>query len=267
MKFVAQRKGSGNRAERQQTDLAGILATHTPRAIQSRLATGPHHSYLRDFIYGAVDGIVTTFAVVSGVAGAGFASEVVIVLGAANLAADGFSMGISNYLGTRADRQLVETARRTEEEHINECPDGEREEVRQIFRRKGLEGNDLEQMISVVTSDRNRWINTMIQEEYGLHLEGPVPWRAATVTFLAFVLSGTLPLLPFVCEFVWPGSVMRPYGVSSAATALAFFMVGAVKGRFVYQRWFTSGAETCLAGGAAAMLAYTVGVLLGRVVS
>jgi VIT1/CCC1 family predicted Fe2+/Mn2+ transporter len=244
-----------------------IQATHTPAAIQNRLRAGAPHSYLRDFIYGAVDGVVTTFAVVSGVAGAGLPSGIVIVLGAANLAADGFSMAVSNYLGTRADRQLVESARRTEEEHIAAYPDGEREEIRQIFRAKGLSGDELDQMISVVTSDRTRWIDTMIQEEYGLILEGVSPWRAAAVTFSAFVLLGALPLIPFVWEFISPGFMIRPYLVSTLVTAIAFFLVGAVKGRFVLQRWYSAGAETCIVGGAAAVLAYLVGVLLGGVIS
>ena len=250
-----------------QADLTNIQAMHTPAAIQARLRAGPPHTYLRDFIYGAVDGIVTTFAVVSGVAGAGLPSGVVIVLGAANLAADGFSMGVSNYLGTRADRQLVERARRIEEEHIAAYPDGEREEIRQIFCAKGLSGSDLDQMVSVVTSNQKRWIDTMIQEEYGLVLDGASPWRAAAVTFSAFVLLGALPLIAFIWEHFSPGSVKSPYVVSALLTGIAFFAVGAVKGRFVFERWYLAGAETCLIGGAAAALAYLVGVVLRGVVS
>src|SRR5262245_24221936 len=194
---------------------AKLRASHTPAAIQDRLSAGRPHTYLRDFVYGAVDGIVTTFAVVSGVAGAGLSSGVVIVLGAANLVGDGFSMAASNYLGTRADRQLVARARRIEEEHVGAYPDGEREEIRQIFRAKGLSGKDLEQMVALVTSDRKHWIDTMILEEYGLSLEGATPWRAAVMTFAAFVLFGALPLLSFLYEFFTAARVLSPYLTSA----------------------------------------------------
>jgi VIT1/CCC1 family predicted Fe2+/Mn2+ transporter len=243
-----------------EADIANIRATHTPAAIQKRLMIGPAQSYLRDFIYGAVDGIVTTFAVVSGVAGAGLPGGVVIVLGAANLVGDGFSMAVSNYLGTRADRQLVDRARRIEEEHVMACPEGEREEVRQIFRAKGLSGTVLEQIVSALTSERKRWIDTMIQEEYGLTLGGSVAWRAASVTFAAFVLLGSLPLIPFILG-------IRPFLASSLITGVAFFLVGAIKGRFISQHWYRAGTETFIVGSAAAVLAYLVGVALRGVVS
>ncbi len=96
----------------QRTDdpLAELEAGHTPEAIQARLDAA--HSDLRDFIFGAIDGTVTTFAVVSSVSGAGLAAGVLIILGVANLVADGFSMGISNFLGTRAEQQQRGRTRR-----------------------------------------------------------------------------------------------------------------------------------------------------------
>src|SRR5262249_45337802 len=156
-------------------------------------------------------------------AGAGLPGGVVIVLGAANLFGDGFSMAASNYLGTRADRQLVERARRIEEQHIAAHPDGEREEIRQIFQAKGLSGTDLEHIVTVVTSDRERWIETMIQEEYGLSLKGATPFRAAAVTFGAFVLLGALPLIPFIIQFFSLGASPEPFLLSSLITGIASF--------------------------------------------
>jgi len=176
-------------------------------------------------------------------------------------------MAASNYLGTRADRQLVARARRIEEEHVAAYPDGEREEIRQIFRAKGLSGNDLEQMVALVTSDRKHWIDTMILEEYGLSPEGATPWRAATMTFAAFVLFGALPLFSFLYELFVPARLISPYLTSSFVTAVAFFAVGAIKGRFVGQKWYRAGGETFIIGGAAALLAYLVGAMLKGIAS
>ncbi len=247
-------------------NLRAHIDEHKPSAIAQRLELGFRHSYLKDFVYGAIDGAVTTFAVVSGVAGAGLSPGIIIILGAANLVGDGFSMAASNFLGTRAEQQLRARARRLEEEHIARYEKGEREEVRQIFAAKGFEGADLENAVRVITSDRDRWVDTMLQEEHGLPLSSPSAWRAAWTTFVAFLLVGLIPLLPFLWEFARGNVSSSPFLASTIMTAVAFVAVGAAKSRFVDHHWTVSGAETLAVGGAAAALAYVAGVLLKGVV-
>jgi VIT1/CCC1 family predicted Fe2+/Mn2+ transporter len=235
---------------------------HTPDAVRARLDRQPAPSYLRDFTYGAIDGAVTTFAVVAGVQGADLDETIVIILGVANLVADGFSMAVSNYLGSRAERQRRERARREEERQIRELPEGEREEVRQIFAAKGFRGDDLERVVEVITSDQKLWTETMMSEELGFGRTDPNEFRAALSTFVAFVLVGALPLLAFIYDLAVPGALGATFALSAVMTAVAFFLVGALKARFVDQTWWRSGLETLAVGSLAAALAYAAGAIL-----
>src|SRR5688572_10784944 len=110
---------------------------HSRDEIRRRLSARPKESYLRDWVYGGIDGAVTTFAVAAGVAGANLPSKVVLILGFANLLADGFSMAVANYSGTKTEREQYERLAAIERKHIAVDPDGEREEIRQIFGKKG----------------------------------------------------------------------------------------------------------------------------------
>lgn len=237
---------------------------HSPPVIRRRLADGPRHSFLKDFIYGAIDGAVTTFAIVAGVAGAGLSAGVVIILGIANLLADGFSMAVSNFLGSRAAEQEAQQARSEEEEHIEIYPEGEREEIRQIFAAKGFEGPELERVVEVITADKRRWVDTMIQEELGLSLALPPAWKSGLVTFVAFVLTGSIPLAAYLVDFLVEAS-LPVFPLSAFMTGIAFFGVGALKSRFVPQHWLMAGIETLAVGGTAAGIAYGVGALLGGI--
>ena len=243
-----------------------LKSFHTKEAIRRRLAGGPRHSYLKDFVYGAIDGSVTTFAVVSGVAGAGLPDKIIIILGVANLLGDGFSMAASNFLGTRAEEQLREKARKTEHQHIEKVPEGEMEEVRQIFAAKGFKGQDLEKAVRTITADKERWVETMLKEEHDLPLQGAVPVRAAAATFAAFVIIGALPLLPFIHKMMLPADRFNPFAVSTVITGVGFFIIGALKGQFVGESKYLSGIETFLVGGVAAFLAYLAGILLKGIV-
>ncbi len=239
-----------------------LRVEHEPEAIARRLADGPRHNYLRDFIYGAIDGAVTTFAIVSGVAGAGLSSGIVIILGLANLLADGFSMAVSNFLGTRAENELRTKLRAEEEQHIRLYPEGEREEVRQIFAAKGFSGEQLEQVVAVITADRDRWVDTMLQDEHGMSLSGASAVKAGSATFLAFILAGSLPLLPFLLNWGSAGLIAQPFLASAVLTLIAFFVIGVAKATQVSQSWYRGGLETLLIGGVAAALAFGVGLAL-----
>jgi VIT1/CCC1 family predicted Fe2+/Mn2+ transporter len=242
-----------------------LPADHTPQAIRDRLSLGPRTSYLRDFVYGAIDGTVTTFAVVAGVVGAELRPAVIIILGIANLVADGFSMAASNFLATRSELQQRARTSREEERHIAEIPHGEREEVRQIYAAKGFSGDDLERAVEIITSDRKRWLETMLREEHGLPMSGANPWRAAASTFAAFVVVGAIPLVTFLADAIAPGAVSEAFLWSSVLTGAAFFGVGALKARFVDQPWWRAGAETFVVGGVAAAAAFAIGAFLGRI--
>ena len=229
---------------------------HTVEAIAERLSAGPKHNYLRDWIYGGIDGSVTTFAVVTGVVGAHLSPAIIVIMGFANLFADGFSMAASNFLGTRAEHDDIRRLAAIEYRHIEIAPEGEREEVRQIFAARGFAGADLDRVVELITSDRDRWVRTMLTEEYGLPLEARSPWMAAITTFSAFALCGLVPLLPFLL------GVSSAFPISIFLTGVVFLLIGSIKSRWSTESWWRSGLSTLLVGSIAAALAYGMGVLL-----
>lgn len=234
---------------------------HHPVPFSKRLEDrASHKGHLGDFLLGAIDGCVTTFAVVAGVAGAGLPKSIAIVLGVANLIADGFSMAVGNYQKVKSDRELIDKTRQLEERHIDEVPEEERQEIREIFAKKGFDGSLLEDIVAIITKDRKRWIDTMIMEEFGLTLESPDPMRSGLTTFAAFVIVGIIPLLPFLLPHTL--DVNATFAVSAFATAAAFFVIGWIRGQLRNRPLILSGLETLFVGGAAAALSYVIGMAL-----
>lgn len=229
---------------------------HSPEAIRKRLAMGPRHNYLRDLIYGGIDGSVTTFAVVTGVVGAHLSPAVILILGFANLLADGFSMAASNFLATRVEYDDMKHIEAIEQRHIDVDPEGEREEVRQIFASKGFADEDLQRVVELISADRLRWVRTMLTEEYGLPRETRSPWLAGASTFSAFMICGVVPLVPFLMN------VTEPLLASVLLTGAVFFTIGSLKSRWSTASWLRSGVSTLIVGGAAAAIAYAVGIAL-----
>lgn len=229
---------------------------HSEDGIRLRLAQENRPNYVRDWVYGGIDGAVTTFAIVAGVVGAALSAKVILILGLANLMADGFSMAASNYSGTKTEVDDLERLREIERRHIALVPDGEREEIRQILRSKGLTGDALEEAVTAITSNEETWINTMLAEEYGLASVVRTPTKSALATFSAFLICGAVPLVPFIV------TLPNPFMISLITTGLVFFLIGTIKSLWSLAPWWRSGLETLVIGMLAAGMAYLIGYLL-----
>lgn len=253
---MALRNGNGSSSASGASVEPPMEHDHSPSAIRERLAGNTRANYLRDWVYGGIDGAVTTFAIVAGVAGAELSSRVVIILGIANLFADGLSMAASNYSGTKAEVDDVARLTEIERRHIRLDSDGEREEIRQILALKGLEGEVLEGAVRAITSHEGRWIEMMLTEEYGVAGAQRKPLISAASTFAAFLLAGAVPLLPYMLGF----DSALPWAL--VMVMLVFVTIGSLKSLWSLQSWWRSGFETLSIGLAAAGVAYAIGYLL-----
>ena len=226
---------------------------HTVEEIAARIDAPAGRGVLRDAVYGAIDGAVTTFAIVAGVAGAGLSPFIIVALGVANVLADGFSMAAANYSGTRAELENMRRIRKIEERHIRDHPEFEKLEVREILARKGLSGGVLKQATEAITQDRENWIALMMEGEYGLGGVDPHPLKSAMTTFLAFLLAGVVPLFPFLF------GLENAFAISISMTLATFLAIGALKSVWSLSPWWRSAIETLLIGGGAAAIAFFVG--------
>jgi VIT1/CCC1 family predicted Fe2+/Mn2+ transporter len=246
-------------------DASASAAAHDPRRIAhaSREEHGGAGSqYLGEMVYGGLDGIITTFAVVSGVAGAQLGLNVVLILGLANLLADGFSMGTGAYLSAKSEREYYERERTREAWEVDHFPEGERAELFELYRTQGYSEEEARQLVAIKTRDRERWVDSMMVEELGMLKEDKHPLVNGLATLVAFVAAGSVPLLVYLLAMAvaLPASALFP--VSLLLSALALFGLGAAKVLVTRMSAFRSGLEMLLVGGLAAGVAYGVGALL-----
>ena len=218
--------------------------------------------YLGDAVYGALDGIVTTFAVVAGVVGAGLSSGVILIMGFANLLGDGISMAAGNYLGKRSEIAYRRARREEERADIAREPDEHRRELMRIYRRKGFSGPRLSGIVATLTRDRKRWTDEMMIGELGIYQEDVRPARTALATFAAFVLAGLVPLISYLLAIRYPALAASSLSTAVALTGVALFVVGGMRSLIIRVRWWRAGLEMLVIGGLAAGTAYLTGFAL-----
>ena len=193
--------------------------------------------------------------------------SVILILGFANLLADGFAMSIGAYLSTKSERDNYEKHRRIEIQEVEEVPEIEREEIREIFQGKGFEGELLEQVVDVITADKDRWVDVMMKEELEMIPETKSPLAMGGVTYLSFLLIGLIPLLAYVFYLGEEVDSNRLFFISCIMTSFGFILVGWLKSYVTQTSRIRGILETLLLGGCAAAVSYFVGDILEKLIA
>lgn len=222
--------------------------------------------YIKSFVYGGLDGIVTTFAVVAGVVGANLSTSVVLILGVANLIADGISMAFGDYLSTKAENEYMAAERVRETWEVRNYPEGEKREMTELYKERGVSAEDAKIVVEALSKHEKPWVDIMMMEELGLVENYESPAKNALVTFASFVFFGSIPVLIYLVARFIPFFAAHVFVTACLLTGITLFILGTLKIYFTRQHWFRAGLEMLLLGGLAAAAAYLVGVLLGGLV-
>jgi VIT1/CCC1 family predicted Fe2+/Mn2+ transporter len=223
------------------------------------------NDYLGEFVYGGIDGSVTTFAVVSGAVGAGLDSSIIIILGCANLLADGLAMSIGAFLSTKAEKDNYDKNLKTEYWEIEHLPEIEKEEIRDIYRDKGFEGDLLEQIVEVITADDDRWVDVMMKEELEMQKETKSAIWVGGATYISFLILGIIPLSVYFWDYAF-NNVQNPFLISIILTSVGFASIGYLKAVINHTNKLRGVLETLILGGLAASVSYYVGGLIERLI-
>ncbi|HEX2615329.1 MAG TPA: VIT1/CCC1 transporter family protein [Nitrososphaera sp.] len=217
-------------------------------------------NYIRDLVFGFGDGVNTSLGIVAGVGGAIIAADVVILAALIGMFTGAKAMAVQNYLAVKSQREILESEIKREEYEIENLPENERQEIRDIYREKGFEGEELDKVVKKITSNKDVWLKTMLTEELGLNLEilGN-PLKGALVMFGSFLLGGILPILPYFAVKAGLFSSTIAIVIAIAISVSSSFIVGAIKGRMAKKSWVRGGIEMAGLGTGIALIGYGIG--------
>ena len=217
-------------------------------------------NYIRDVVFGFGDGVNTSLGIVAGVGGAIIAADVIILAALIGMFTGAKAMAVQNYLAVKSQREILESEIKREEFEIKTVPEEEKEEIIEIYRAKGFEGDDLNKVVNKITSNKDVWLKTMLTEELGLNLEilGN-PLRGALVMFGSFLLGGILPILPYFAVKAGLISSSIAIIIAIVISVTSSFIVGALKGRMAKKSWIKSGIEMAGLGTGIALVGYGIG--------
>jgi len=222
--------------------------------------------YIKAVVFGGLDGIITTFAIVAAAAASGLSRALILIVGFANLMGDAVGMGVGDYLSSRAEDDHTDAERIREAWEMEHFPEFEKKEMRDIYEGKGLSADSAREIVDLLWQDKNTFLDIMMIEELGLK---PVdksvsPLKSSLVTFTSFMIFGGLPMLAYIFagHYDTPGRMDYVFWIAVALFGVALFLLGAYKGFIANRRWYLSGFFVVVQGAITTVAAYFIGYAL-----
>jgi DNA damage-binding protein 1 len=245
-------------------DVEASKLAHATRAPEKHSKVGGH---LKSIVYGGLDGIITTFSVVAGSAGGNLDIEVVLILGISNVFSDGLSMGVGDTLSTKAANQYALEERAREMWEMENNPEGEIQEMIEIFEGKGLPKEDAVSAITTMAKNKEFFVDLMMAFELELEVpnEDDNPYIDGLVTFCSFVTFGFVPLLGYIILYsidLGENKDTTLFILACVLTGIMLFVLGALKTMFTVQKWYCGGMEILVFGAATAATAFVIGLVV-----
>jgi len=212
----------------------------------------------KNFILGGQDGVVNVLGLVLGVASATNEIKIVIIAGLVSLVAESISMGAVAYTSSKAAKDYYESRIKEEGKEIENKPRIEKEQIKNIYYRKGFRGKLLQQIVTKITLNKKTWVSTLMEGEHDISPdEYKKPFKVASIVGISTVIGSIIPILPFFLFDITNGIIS-----SLILSATVLFLVGAYKAKLSIGSWERSGIELMLIGILSAVLGYLVGLLL-----
>lgn len=217
---------------------------------------------IRQVTFGMNDGVVSTFALLAGLAGAGQEPTTILVTLLAAAVAGALSMAAGEFISGKSERDYYNHETEQERLEIKLCPEIEKEELRRIYLRKGFRGDVLDQIVETISRNEDLWVREMIIDELGnVEIEQRLDIRPAGVIFVAFILGASFPVLPYVFLARTGMAGQTVFAVATGITVCGLFLAGALKRFVTGVNWLKSGLEMLAVGFFAYGVSYLIGTL------
>jgi len=229
---------------------------------------GQASEYIESVVFGGLDGIITTFAVVAAAVASQLSYGTILIVGFANLLGDAIGMAIGDYLSSVAENDHEKSERKREQWEMDNVPELEKKEMIEVYKNKGMSELDAKTVVELLFQSKNAFLDVMMIEELKmLPSENDGAWKGALVTFGSFMVLGGLPMLPYLFSAKYTQQASRDvvFWVAVGLFTLSLYILGAFKGKITGKKWWLTGFTMLLNGGVTTVFAYFVGYLLQEV--